>query len=95
MTIINKKQVVHLAALANLKLTESEKSKFAVQLGETINYVEKLSELSVEGVPPTSQTTGLKNVFREDEERPSLTQESALSNAKRKARGYFVTDSVL
>ena len=95
MTKIDKKTVEHLAGLANLELTEAEKTKFASQLGETISYVKRLSELHVRDVPPTSQTTGLKNVFREDIAGPSLTQESALSNTKRKVRGYFVTDKVL
>lgn len=95
MTKIDKKQVKHLSKLANLDLTKDEITMFAVQLEETIVFVEKLSQLSVEGVSPTSQTTGLKNVFREDKVSPSLTQENALSNAKRKIRGYFVTDNVL
>lgn len=95
MTKIDKKQIEHLAKLANLNLSEDEKIKYAVQLGETVEYVKKLSELSVNGVPPTSQTTGLKNIFRDDRKRPSLSQKDALSNAKRKVRGYFVTDNIL
>ena len=95
MTPIDKKQIEHLAKLAKLDLSETEKIKYTAQLGETINYVNKLSGLSTGEVSPTSQTTGLKNVFREDKARPSLTQESALSNARRKLRGYFLTDKVL
>jgi aspartyl-tRNA(Asn)/glutamyl-tRNA(Gln) amidotransferase subunit C len=74
--------VKHTAKLANLTLSEEEKKKFEKQLEETVIHIESLNKVSTNGIEPTSQVTGLENVLREDEVRPSLTQEEALSNAK-------------
>lgn len=93
-TKISKQETEHIAKLAKLTLSEEEVDKFSSQLGETIDYVEKLKELNTEHVFPTFQTTGLKNVFREDEAGSSLTQKQALKNAKKTHKGYFVTKAV-
>ena len=69
-----------IAKLSNLHFSEEEAKKITSQLAETLNYVEKLNSLDTEGVEPTSQVTGLENVTREDEIKPSLSQEEALSN---------------
>lgn len=74
--------VAHIAKLANLPLSDEEKSKFEKQLEETLTYVENLKEIETKDVEPTSQVTGLENVTREDIAAPSLTQEEALSNVK-------------
>ncbi len=95
MNKLNKEETGHIAKLANLSLSDEELEKFSGQLSETINYVEKLNKLCTDNVPPTSQTTGLRNVFREDKVNPSFSQKEALSNAKRVNRGFFVTKSVL
>lgn len=87
-------EVKHIAKLAGLTLSESEVEIFSGQLSETILYVEKLNELPTEKVSSTSQTTGLKNVFREDEVKSSFSQEQALGNAKKTYKGYFVTKPV-
>ena len=94
MTELTNEEVKHIAGLANIKLSEVEVEKFVGQLSETISFIEKLNELDTKNVSPTSQTTGLKNIFRKDEVRPSLTQEEALSGTKNTHRGYFVTKSV-
>lgn len=87
--------VTHVAKLANLPLTPEEKKKFEKQLSETLEYVEKLNEIDTKNVEPTSQVTGLENVTREDEARPSLTQEEALQNAKSKHNGFFKVPAIL
>lgn len=74
--------VNHVAKLANLTLTDAEKKKFEAQLSETVEYVEELDEVNTEGFDPVSQVTGLENVTRDDEIKPSLSQEDALKNAK-------------
>lgn len=94
MTKLTKEEVKHIAKLANLTLSEKEVEIFSSQLSETISYVEKLNELQTENVSPTSQTTGLKNVFREDKVTPFFSQEQALGNAKKTHKGYFVTNPV-
>ena len=83
------------AKLANLTLTDQEKDKFETQLEETVEYVKELSQVNVKGIEPTSQVTGLENVTREDEIKPSLTQEEALKNAKSTYNGFFKVKGIL
>ncbi len=94
MNKLTKKEVQHIAKLANLTLSEEEVAVFSQQLSETLDYIEKLKELTTDGILPTFQTTGLKNITREDVVGPSLTQEEALKNAKATYNGYFKTKAI-
>ncbi len=87
--------VNHVAKLANLTLSDDEKKKFEAQLEETVEYIKGLDEVDTNGVEPTSQVTGLENVTREDEIKPSLTQAQALSNAKSTYNGFFKVKGIL
>lgn len=93
---INKKQVLHIAKLAQLKLKPSEVEKFSDQLSETLDYVEILGELDkkVKNLLPTAQVTSLENVFREDKIKPSLSQKEVLANAKATHEGYFKVKAI-
>jgi aspartyl-tRNA(Asn)/glutamyl-tRNA(Gln) amidotransferase subunit C len=85
----------HVAKLANLQLNPQEKEKFEKQLSETLTYVGKLSEIDTKGVETTSQVTGLENVIRTDEIKPSLTQEEALSNTSSEHNEMFKVKAIL
>ncbi len=87
--------VTHVAKLANLPLTPEEKKKFEKQLAETLDYVKQLEEIDTKDVEPTSQVTALENVTREDEVKPSLSQEEALQNARAKHNGLFKVKAIL
>jgi aspartyl-tRNA(Asn)/glutamyl-tRNA(Gln) amidotransferase subunit C len=87
--------VLHVAKLANLPLAPSEKEKFGKQLSEILNYIEKLKEVDTKEVDITSQVTGLENVVRNDETKPSLTQDEALANAKSQDNGLFKVKAIL
>lgn len=87
--------VHHVAKLANLPLKPVEVKKFEKQLAETLDYVNQLGEINTQNVEPTSQVTGLENVTREDEARPSLTQEEALSGTKNQRNGFFKVTAIL
>lgn len=87
--------ISHVAKLANLTLTDEEKSKFEKQLEETMEYIKGLDEVDTNGVDPTSQVTGLENVTREDEIKPSLSQEDALKNSKSTYNGFFKVKGIL
>lgn len=87
--------VNHVAKLANLTLSDEEKTKFEKQLEETIEYIKGLDEVDTNDIDPTSQVTGLENVTREDEIKPSLTQEQALSNSKSTHNGFFKVKGIL
>ena len=92
--MLSKDQVKHIAKLANLKLTSAEINKFQKQLSEVLEYVEQLNELDTKRVEQTSQVTGLENVFREDEPKPSLSQEEVLSGAKNTEKGMFKVKAI-
>lgn len=81
--------VNHAAKLANLPLSVKERTIFEKQLEETITYIEELREVDTKNVEPTSQVTGLENVTRSDETKPSLSQDEALSNSKSTHNGLF------
>jgi aspartyl-tRNA(Asn)/glutamyl-tRNA(Gln) amidotransferase subunit C len=86
---ISREEVLHVAKLARLALTEEEVERFRVQLSAILEAVGKVSELELEGVPPTSHPLDLVNVFAEDEPSASLTREEALLNAPDPERGFF------
>ncbi len=87
--------VPHIAKLANLILKSGEDEKFEKQLSGILSYVEKLKEVDTKNVETTSQVTGLENVTREDETKPSLTQVEALSNTKSQHNGLFKVKAIL
>ena len=79
--MIDRAQVLHVAKLARLKLTEEEVERMAGELSTILEAIEQISELDLEGVQPTSHVIDLENVLRPDEPRPSLPRERALENA--------------
>jgi len=93
---LTRKQVLHIAKLANLKLTKKEVEKFRGQLADILGYIRVLNELDTKKVKPTSQVTGLKNVFRKDraEKEQGLSQKEALSGTESQHKGYFRTESI-
>ena len=78
---ISRDEVVHVARLARLALTDEELDRFAGQLDAILEAVGKVSELDLSGVEPTLHPLELSNVWAEDEPRPSLPVEDALANA--------------
>jgi aspartyl-tRNA(Asn)/glutamyl-tRNA(Gln) amidotransferase subunit C len=74
-------EVIHVARLARLELSEEELDRFAGQLDAILEAVGKVSELDLSGVEPTLHPLALSNVWAEDEPRPSLSVEEALANA--------------
>lgn len=97
MATLTKQDVLHVAKLAKLNLTDEEIAKFTPQLSTIVDFVSQLSEVDVKDVEPTSQTTGLENIYREDEPRTkqSLTNDEALSGTDKTYNGYFVVDAIL
>ncbi|MEK7534375.1 MAG: Asp-tRNA(Asn)/Glu-tRNA(Gln) amidotransferase subunit GatC [Patescibacteria group bacterium] len=87
--------VSHIAKLANLQIKEDKKEKFQKQLFSILQYINKLKEVATENIEPTSQVTGLENVTREDEAKPSLSQEEVLKNAKSVHNGLFKVKTIL
>lgn len=86
---LTKEEVIHVAKLARLTLTPREIKKFQKQLSQVLNYIKILKKVKTRRVKPTSQVTGLENVFREDKIGSSLSQEETLSGTKNKKDGMF------
>lgn len=97
MTKLTTDEIKHVARLANLPLSESQTKKLQEQLSSVVSYITELSEVNTDGVEPTSQTTGLENVYREDEIQPMriLNQEEATSASEKIHNGYFVVPMLL
>ena len=87
--------VEKVAQLAKLELNAIEKEKLTHELSEIVRYVEKLNEADTENIPPTSHVLDIKNVMRDDEAEPWLSQEEALANAPVKRAGFFSVPKVI
>ena len=87
--MIEKDQVHHVAKLARLKLTDDEIERMAKELSGILEHVEKISELDLEGVEPTSHVIQLENVLRPDRSRPSWSRDEVLERAPDPAGGSF------
>jgi aspartyl-tRNA(Asn)/glutamyl-tRNA(Gln) amidotransferase subunit C len=86
---ITRDEVLHVARLARLELTEDEVERFTAQLSAILEAVAKVSELDLSGVVPTAHPLDLVNVWAEDEPRPSIPVEDALANAPDTEDGFF------
>jgi aspartyl-tRNA(Asn)/glutamyl-tRNA(Gln) amidotransferase subunit C len=97
MTKLSKADVLHVAKLAKLDLTETEVDKYSKQLSSIVDYISELSEVDTENTEPTSQTTGLENVYREDlvKSDNTLTQDQATSGSDKTHNGYFKVPAIL
>lgn len=88
-------QVRHVAALARLSLTPEEEQRYVVQLSAVLEAVEKLQELDVSQVEPTSHATLAASLLREDVVRPSLPPERGLANAPARVGTSFAVPKIL
>ena len=91
---ITRDEVLHVARLARLALTEEEIERLTEQLGAILDAVGKVAELDLTDVPPTSHPLDLVNVWREDEPRPSCPREDVLANAPDPVDGAFRVPAV-
>ncbi len=87
---INDKLVSYVAELAHLKLDDDQRAQAAADLARMIGYVDQLSELDTDGVEPMSHAFPVVNVFREDEDKPSMERELILTNAPKQKEGCFL-----
>jgi aspartyl-tRNA(Asn)/glutamyl-tRNA(Gln) amidotransferase subunit C len=87
--MISREEVQHVARLARLHLTDEELERMREQLDAILAYVDKLRQLDVEGVEPTSHAVPLVDVMRDDALAPCLTQDEALANAPDRADEFF------
>jgi len=87
--------VLHIALLARLGLTETEVDRFREQLSNILENFEILQQVDTSGVPPTAQPIPLQNVVTDDKAADSLPQSEVLANAPRKDENFFRVRAVL
>ncbi len=92
---LSREIVDHVAMLARLGLTEEERERMCEQLSSILEHVSRIQELDTEAILPTAQVIELRNVWRDDEVRPSLPVEAVLANAPESEDGFFRVHAVL
>lgn len=96
MAHVSRDDILKIARLARLKLTEEDIDKYGKELDSILNYVEQLQKIDTDSVRPTVQVTGLVNVMREDTIIDyGVTNEELLANAPAKEAGGFKVRRVL
>jgi aspartyl-tRNA(Asn)/glutamyl-tRNA(Gln) amidotransferase subunit C len=86
---ITRDEVLHVARLARLALTDEEVERLGGQLNAILEAVGKVAELDLEGVEPTSHPLDLANVWADDEPRPSLAPDEVFANAPEREADFF------
>ena len=79
--MISEADVRYVATLARLYLESGEAQRMTGELSKILGYMQKIAELDIAGTPPMAHVLDVVNVYREDEERPSLPRQEALRNA--------------
>jgi aspartyl-tRNA(Asn)/glutamyl-tRNA(Gln) amidotransferase subunit C len=95
MSKLSIEQIEHIARLSRLELSDDEKKLYSEQLSSVLDYVDQLSEVDTEGVEPTANITGLKNIWREDKvEESGITHDMISQNAPKFEKDSFVVPGV-
>jgi aspartyl-tRNA(Asn)/glutamyl-tRNA(Gln) amidotransferase subunit C len=92
---ITREEVVHVAHLAKLYISEEEIGRYTEQLNAILEYAGMLNSLDTKDIAPTAHVLPLKNVFRADETRPCLSRDEALANAPKAEEGMFRVPRVI
>jgi aspartyl-tRNA(Asn)/glutamyl-tRNA(Gln) amidotransferase subunit C len=90
---IDREQVLHVARLARLRLSDEEVDTMVGELSGILEHIERISELDLDGVPPTTHVVEVANALRPDEPRPSLPRDVILEQAPARQDGGFVVPS--
>jgi aspartyl-tRNA(Asn)/glutamyl-tRNA(Gln) amidotransferase subunit C len=91
--MIDREQVLHVARLARLELSEDEVARMTGELSSILEHIEKIGALDLDGVPPTTHVVEVGSALRPDEPKPSLPREVALANAPAVADDGFSVPS--
>ncbi len=92
---LNRDEVLHIARLARVALTEDEITRMSRQLSDLLAHFQVLQQVDTEGVPPTAQSIDIRSVMRDDVVAPSLSPEEVLANAPRRDEDCFRVRAVL
>ncbi len=92
---LSREEVLHIARLARLGLTEAEVNKLREQLSNLLENFEILQQVDTSSTPPTAHSIALQNIVKDDEVAPSLPQDQILANAPRRDGECFRVNAVL
>ena len=92
---LSRDDVMHVARLARLAMTDEEIDRFGAQLSAILDHAARVGEVASDDVPPTSHALPLSNVFREDVVGECLPQEKALSTAPEREQGRFKVPRII
>jgi aspartyl-tRNA(Asn)/glutamyl-tRNA(Gln) amidotransferase subunit C len=87
--MLDRHQVLHVARLARLELTEDEVQRMAAELSKVLDHIEKIRELDLKGVAPTSHVVEVTDALRADEPGPCLSAPAVLAAAPEPLEGGF------
>jgi len=87
--MLTRAEVDYVARLARLELSDEEAERMAVELSNVLDHIDRIRELDLEGVEPTSHVVDVVNALRADEPWPSLRREVALAQAPEPVDGGF------
>jgi aspartyl-tRNA(Asn)/glutamyl-tRNA(Gln) amidotransferase subunit C len=93
--LISKEQVLHVAKLAKLSLSDTEVELFSEQLSHILGYANELRDLDLSNYPPTSHPIELENIFREDVVIESISNKKVIDNAPQSSNGQFLVPPIL
>lgn len=86
---MDKKDILHVASIARLKLDDEEVKKFLRDLNNVLEAFEEMNKIKTDNIKPSFHPLNLKDRMRDDEEEKCLSQEKALGNTKHKENGFF------
>ena len=92
---LKRKDVLHIARLARISLSQEEVEMYRCQLSEILEHFTVLQEVDTTGVPPTANPLSLSNVMKEDKVKPSIPTDDVLLGAPHKEGRFFKTKAVL
>ncbi len=92
---LSREEVLHIARLARIALTEEEITRLSDQLSNLLEHFQVLQEVNTDNIPPTAQSVELRSVMREDIVETSMPVEDVLQNAPRREGDYFRVKPVL
>ena len=92
---LSRDQVLHIAELAKIDLTEDETVSFCEQLSDILDYFQVLDQIDTHAIPPTAMVIKQHNVLRDDVSAPSLPVELALANAPQTSEQHVLVKAIL
>jgi len=92
---LSRDEVLHIAELARLGLSEGEVERFGAQLSDILTHAERLQAVDLSGISPSARVQGLQSVLRDDEAVPSPARDAIMANAPQTADGCYRVPPVL